>query len=245
MASANRQSRASEIAEEVQRALLSSGLQEGERFMTEAELAQRYGVSRGIAREAVGRLRALGLLDSRQRKGIVVGRVDPVGLVARALPMYHQSARDLVSLARLRYVLEVGAIELAIKNATAEQIHQLAELAGKFAEMRGKPASAARANETDLAFHRLLLDMTGEPLIAGMHQVLAEYFHLETKASASRIAVDEATCWQHSAIVQAMKNRDVEQARALLRQHLQGIPELAEAHGSLPSPGSRQSALRK
>src|SRR5271170_2703792 len=106
MAAIGRPSRATEIAEEVRRTLLSSGLHEGDRLMTEAELAKQYGVSRGIAREAVGRLRALGLLESRQRKGIVVGRSDPVNLVASALPMYHQTAKDLISLARLRYVLE-------------------------------------------------------------------------------------------------------------------------------------------
>jgi GntR family transcriptional regulator, transcriptional repressor for pyruvate dehydrogenase complex len=230
MAAIGRPSRASEIADEVRRTLLSSGLHEGDRLMTEAQLAKQYGVSRGIAREAVGRLRALGLLESRQRKGIVVGRSDPVHLVASALPMYHQSAKDLVSLARLRYVLEIGGIELAVRNATADQIRRLRELAGRFAVWRGKLASAAKANELDLAFHRLLLEMTGDPLLAGMHQVLAEYFHLETKAAANRIAVDEVTCWQHTAIVAAVEARDVEQARALLRQHLQGIMDLAERH---------------
>jgi len=217
----NRQSRAIQVAEKVRRNLQTRRLREGERFMTEAELARRYGVSRGIAREAVGRLRALGVLDSRQRKGIVVGRVDPIKLVAQSLPMYHRSPRDLLSLARLRYVLEVGSVELAVRNATDDQIRQLAALAQKFAELRGRPASAARANEIDLAFHGLLLAMTGEPLVAGMHKVLAEYFHLETATSTKRVIVDEATYWQHQAIVNALQIRDVEQARALLRQHLQ------------------------
>jgi DNA-binding FadR family transcriptional regulator len=228
MASPIRQSRAAEIADDVQRYLASSGMHEGERFMTEAELADKYSVSRGIAREAVGRLRALGLLDSRQRKGIVVGRVDPVALVAQTLPCYSKSPRDLISLARLRYVLEIGSIELAVKNAAPEQIVELKQIAGKFAKLLGKRGSVIPANKLDLEFHRLLLNMTGEPLIAGMHQVLAEYFLLESQSAGTQIAVDDATCWEHTAIAHAVESRDVEQARALLRRHLRGVPELSE-----------------
>ena len=57
--------------------IASGAIPVGGRLPTEAELAQRYGVSRHTVREAVAELRALGLIESRQGIGSVVLRNQP------------------------------------------------------------------------------------------------------------------------------------------------------------------------
>ena len=103
----NTRTLANDLARKLRSYLLNGDLVEGDLVMTEAEVAERFQVSRGIAREAVSQLRAIGILKSRQSKGLIVGQVDPVDLFAQSLPFYHRTSRSLGQIARMRYVLEI------------------------------------------------------------------------------------------------------------------------------------------
>ena len=67
-------SRSHQVAEELRRRIEQGGMAEGEVLMTEGDVAREFGVSRTMAREAVSQLRALGLVEGRQRKGLIVRR---------------------------------------------------------------------------------------------------------------------------------------------------------------------------
>lgn len=209
-------SQSQQLAERIRRRIERSKLSDGALFMTEAEVAEEYGVSRTVAREAVGRLRTLGLLEGRQRKGLIVRRPDPVKLFSATLPSLAQSKEDLIDVTKLRYALEVGAVELAVKNATEDQIHRLVGLAAEIKVAVQAGGSPSDERDLDLAFHSLLLEMTGSTLIAEMQRVLVQFFRsLSTRvadaASADRIA------WEHTELASAIRDRDVERARAMIR----------------------------
>lgn len=93
----------------------------GERLPTEAELAQRYGVSRHTVREAMAQLRALGLIESRQGVGSVVlsnharvayvetfSSIDELIRFGRAAPLRAQSVTEVVADAPLAEELRGG-----------------------------------------------------------------------------------------------------------------------------------------
>jgi len=175
MSKGTKKSLPQQLAERIQRHIEHEQLPDGQLFMTEAEVAERFAVSRTVAREAVGRLRAIGLLEGRQRKGLIVRHPDPVQLFSASLPSLARSDRDLAELSRLRYVLEVGAIELAVKNATVEQIACLEELAEQFRNSANDLTWLEKEKELDIRFHSLLLEMTGSTLVAGMQRVLVDF----------------------------------------------------------------------
>ncbi|MCA9023375.1 MAG: FadR family transcriptional regulator, partial [Planctomycetaceae bacterium] len=56
-----------ELAERIRQRIQSERLADGAFFMTESDLAEEYQVSRTVAREAVSRLTAIGLLEGRKR----------------------------------------------------------------------------------------------------------------------------------------------------------------------------------
>jgi DNA-binding FadR family transcriptional regulator len=214
---------ASRLAGEIRRHIAESGLSEGDVFATEAQLAEQFGVSRRVAREAVNYLRALGILRVRRRIGLIVGAADPVRLMSRSVSHFARESGNLAELARLRYVLEVGAVDLAVANITPEQVALLGDLAAQFSGVvAASPTDPDRGevHRIELAFHRAILEATGSALIAGMHGVLADFFaeympHIR-KDPQSHLA----SAWQHQAIADAFSRRDVEQARSLLRLHL-------------------------
>src|SRR6187455_272607 len=102
-------SRTSRLAEQIRDRIATAQFSDGDLFMTEAQLAKEYGVSRNIAREAVSQLRGLGILEGRKSKGLLVRRPNPVRLLSHSLTALAQSEDDVDELAKLRYVLEVGA----------------------------------------------------------------------------------------------------------------------------------------
>ena len=188
--------------------------------MTHAQLAQEYDVSLNTVREAVSQLRGLGILEGRRNKGLVVGRFDPERLLPRNWPAMVKSEKEMLELARLRYILEVGAIDFAVRNATDEQIEQLEQITSELEELLQGQVRSKRGFELDLAFHCLILQMTQSPLIAEMQQVLAQFFELEAaKWGEQDIDNHQQEIWEHRTIADAIRVRDVEQARSMIRLH--------------------------
>jgi DNA-binding FadR family transcriptional regulator len=213
---ARTRSQAHELAQQLRQRIQSERLADGAFFMTEAQVAVEYGVSRTVAREAVGRLQALGILEGRKRKGLVVRRPDPLRLFSSGLPSLVASPEDWRDLAQLRYALEVGAIELAIRAATEEQIAELGRIVAEMEQTRCDDPAVQRVVELDLDFHAHILRMTGSRMISGMQQVLVQFFqiapHQDTSPSSG-----ERISWEHRELFNAIRDRDVERARAMIR----------------------------
>lgn len=218
-------SRTARLADQIRNRIAAEQFCDGDLFMTEAQLAEEYGVSRNIAREAVSQLRGLGILEGRKSKGLLVRRPNPIRLLSHSLTAIAQSEEDIRELANLRYVLEVGAIELAVKHATDEQIDRLKHLAKEYEHARRRGAGIDRQIELELGYHGLILEMTGSKLIIGMQQALTKFFLkvLSRESETPPPPSDDRDIWQHHAIAEAIGNRDVESARALIRLHFEGI----------------------
>ncbi len=215
-----------QLTERIREYIEQAALPDGAFFMTEAEVAEQFDVSRAVAHEAVGRLRAIGLLEGRQRKGLIVRRPDPVSLFSASLPFLANSEQDVSELSRLRYVLEVGAIELAVKNASDEQIKQLMRLAEEMKSSVKTQSEANRGTELDISFHSLLLEMTGSTLIAGMQRVLVDFFrNIAIQTPVDNDSTDRIA-WEHIELATAIQDRDIERARVLMRMQLRHyLPE--------------------
>jgi DNA-binding FadR family transcriptional regulator len=207
---------ATELAHKLRQRIQSEQLADGAFFMTEAQLAAEYGVSRTVTREAVGRLQALGILEGRKRKGLVVRRPDPLRLFSSSLPSLAGSPDDWRELAQLRYALEVGAIELAIRSGTEEQLARLGEIVVEMEQALREDVAGRRSVELDVEFHAQILRMTGSRLIAGMQQVLVQYFQIAPLGEPSSTSAERVT-WEHRELYNAIRDRDVERARAMIR----------------------------
>jgi len=210
--------RSQQLADKIQQQIEQSQLPDGELFMTEAEIASTFAASRTVVREAVGRLRTIGLLEGRQKKGLIVRRPDPVKLFASSLTSY--SNHDAAELAQLRYAIEVGAIELAVKNATDEQVQQLSHLADQIKLAAGSRSSRKTETKLDIQFHSLLLEMTGSKLIADMQRVLVDFFRTTPNDLGNAADYAQRTAWEHSELASAIRDRDIERARVMIRMQV-------------------------
>jgi DNA-binding FadR family transcriptional regulator len=211
-----------QLVDKVRASIMESNLEKGTVFMTVDQLAEQHGVSRTIAREAASQLQALGFLRGKQRLGLVVDRPNVHELMKQWLPMYSRSMghENIQALAQLRYVLEVGSIGFAVANATSEQLDLLSALAADFEKVTAENGQTEEADRIEIEFHSLILKMTGNPLISGMHSVLSDYFQEAVRSNPNWQSVSPDAIWEHKAIAKAIAQRDIELARNLLRHHL-------------------------
>ncbi|APZ96533.1 FadR/GntR family transcriptional regulator [Fuerstiella marisgermanici] len=206
------------LAATLRREIQESPLEDGDFFMTESDLAETYGVSRTVAREAVGRLKSLGMLEGRKRKGLIIRRPDPLKLLTQTLPSLVSNEDDLRELGMLRYALEVGSIELAIRNTTEDQIQQLSEVVSQMEVAFADENDVENFVELDVQFHALILAMTGSRMISGMRKLLVDFF-IKVPRRGDLVAAADRMIWEHRELYEAIQARDVERARTMIRMH--------------------------
>jgi DNA-binding FadR family transcriptional regulator len=188
----------------------------GDKLPTEAALAEHYGVSRTVVREAVATLRTEGLLETRQGSGIFVARTRE-DLVLR-LPRSAAREQHLRSIYELRFGLEVAAAGLAAVYRTE---HDLLALGDALTEM----AVPETRRPADLRFHTALAAASRNehyerllPLLAQELGVLIREAHHD--ASEYRVPPSEILIAEHRVIRDAIQRQEPDAARQAMETHL-------------------------
>jgi len=178
--------------------------------ITERDIAELLHISRMPARDA--------LMDL-ERQGLVVNK--PGGRYVIRL-----GEAEIRQLYQLRLALEKLALELAIYNASAENI---SAVESKLIEMRRAIAEGdpSRYSASDLAMHALVWQQAGNPYLVNMlHSMIGPIFMVI--ATQARLVED----WQeslrlHAQLLETISNRDVPAAHRSLEAHLQHSLDLA------------------
>ncbi len=157
-------------------ALVSGALPEGA-VMRIDEIAQEYGVSRTVTRDVVKVLETLQLVTTRRRVGVTVRPRSEWNVFDPRLIRWRlegpDRARQLRSLSDLRHSIEPAAAELAALHASAEQCGRLTEAVIGMS-VAGKKGDLVTHLEHDVAFHRTLLEASGNDMFAALASVVGE-----------------------------------------------------------------------
>ncbi|MEU9981443.1 FCD domain-containing protein [Streptomyces sp. NPDC050856] len=189
------------------------------------ELAQRFEVSRTVVREVVRVLESMRLVESRRRVGLTVRATEEWNVydprVIRWRLAGSDRPRQLRSLTVLRSAVEPVAAGLAAAHATPEQCRALTEHAlGMVATSRGGQLDAYLVH--DIAFHRVVLNASGNEMFARLGDVVAEVLTGRTHHQVMFDDPDPAAVTLHVQVAEAVRERDAERARELTRQIAEG-----------------------
>ena len=199
--------------------ILRGELPPGTHLANVEELSLAYGVSRTVMREVIRVLVDKGMLESRPRTGT---RVRPRAswnfLDPDVLGWRYGSTSDVAdtrSLFELRRAIEPAAGALAAERASDEQI---AELEGYFALMEQYADDGPRFAEPDLAFHQLILRMTGNELIGSLAALIESALVMSFRLSDANPLGQRPSLPLHRRVIDCIRARDPAGARdALLR----------------------------
>ena len=143
----------------------------GDALPKETDLAEALGVSRNVVREALSRLRMLGMIETRKRKGMVLASPDILQAFERVLDPLIIDETTLRDVFELRLVLEMGLADLIYKRMTDDDIEELELIAESEVN---KDKSFLVKNE--LAFHGKLYEMTGNSTLKRFQIMLLPVF---------------------------------------------------------------------
>lgn len=194
----------------------------GARLPAEAALADAFGVSRPIVREAIALLKADGVLITRKGSGAYVSET-PGGQVWRVASV-PDGGPTLAQLFELRHVVETACAEMAAQRRTAADI---AAIRAALTAMQAHAQDFANAAAADIAFHHAIAQAAHNPCFTGLtdfvgQQLLAarqRAWENSARLSATR-GVPRAADAEHAALVEAIAAGDAAGARAAALAHL-------------------------
>jgi DNA-binding GntR family transcriptional regulator len=173
----------------------------------EAEIADKFGVSRAPAREAIYRLEARGLVRRSQHHG---ARVVELGLA------------DLRELFQVREALEGMACRLAAEAMTDAELEQVtAGLAKPVYQPDLAPAAAYYEAVGDDDFHcRIARGSHNGRLEQMLREHLYPLLRVPRFRSRTRVSRVKQAQAEHEAIAAALCARDADGAEARMREHI-------------------------
>ncbi|WPB56534.1 FadR/GntR family transcriptional regulator [Xylophilus sp. GOD-11R] len=191
----------------------------GAKLPTEAELAEQFGVSRTSVREAVSRLKSLGMVDSRQGSGMFVreGGLPPLSFDSRLT----SSQAAVIQMVEVRRALEAEVAGLAAERRNADDLVRIRSAIETLAQ-----AVRAGGNGVaeDLAFHRSIADAARNPFLLDTLNYLSQYLRGATRVTraneARRIDFSAQVADEHHDILSAIEAGDPLRARQAAASHM-------------------------
>ena len=172
-----RETLADQIASDITNQILDGELVSGSALPAEPQLAEQYGVSRSVIRDATRLLLARGLVEVRQGKGVFVTASQSEPFADALLLALRRDGATAWDVDEFVDRLDILAVSLATENATDEEIDEIERRSGAFLE--ALEASNDAADEA--AFERVAqhaeetYDSLHEALIAATHNKVLEH----------------------------------------------------------------------
>lgn len=214
------------VAEHLLERIRSGELQPGDRLPSVVELAESYGVGRSTIREAVSALKATGWLDVRHGGGTFIRKELP-NESKSAADLLFRNAGSLIELLQVRRALEVGAASLAAQNRVDEHLHRLRQL------LESMETSLAHGDTTggemaDVAFHRAIVEASGNPLFLQLIDSLYDRFEATIKQTRElwfyrENATAGRLLQEHRSIFDAIEKQDGRRASEQVGVHLDKV----------------------
>jgi DNA-binding GntR family transcriptional regulator len=193
------------VAAGIRDAILSGAIPAGS-SLVEADVADRFGVSRGPVRDAFKELARERLLVELPRRGTTVAVL---------------SFADLQEVYAVREGLEIVASRLAIERASDDEIRQLGTAVSLLEEQSKQRVPYSESLAADLAFHRGLTALCGNARITSLYEQMLSQTQLHARTAAVtnprlRLAMKRSA---HRDILDALAARDVDRARRAITSH--------------------------
>ncbi len=197
-------------------------LQLGDQLPTEQEMAEAFGVSRTVVREAIAALRSDGLVRTRQGRGVfVASNLDnrPFKIDTEMM----NSAEDVMLIMELRMTIELEAAAVAAERRTKQDIAVIAEA---LEAVQKSIDIGEEGIEADFEFHCAIAAATKNPYFVDFLKYLGRIVipprYLNSAVLDADAMHDYLTRVQteHRDIEAAIINGDSESARQATRLHL-------------------------
>lgn len=190
----------------------------GDKFPSEHQLCEEYGVSRVTIRSAIQQLEAVGLIQTHQggRTQVVRNRVK--GSVASLNPLTGINLQtDIVKVLEYRLVVEKGTIGLAVQHITDDDLTDLEEI---FNLMLIHHDNVKKFSQADYLFHRKIAESSKNPILIQANQSIEEVLANTMDSIVSLLGCAIGIRY-HRLLLSSLRTRDKKACEQLMEEHLQ------------------------
>ncbi len=196
------------VFESLREAIILGRLKPGERLM-EIQVAEEMGVSRTPVREAIRKLELEGFVVMMPRKGAYVAGI---------------SVKDIVDVFEVRAALEGLAAGLAAERSTEEEMEELERSLIKINVEAGDDINVIA--EGDNSFHQIIYRASRNHHLVQIITRLQEQIQRFRMTSLSQPGRTKIALDEHKKIVEAISDRNVEEAQALATEHIENAEQI-------------------
>jgi GntR family transcriptional repressor for pyruvate dehydrogenase complex len=190
----------------------------GDCIPTELELCNSLGVSRTVVREALLRLRLMGLIESKKKKGAVITSPDIFGVLSKSMNPHILDQDTLREIFEIRLVLEIGMADLIFQHITSKQIKELKAIVAK--EPEGSQDHVFNIDH-EIAFHGKLYDITGNSTLKKFQSLLLPIFDYVHNSGLLNKQTQVHKYVSHKGLVNTLESGSPELFRNAMRNHLE------------------------
>jgi DNA-binding FadR family transcriptional regulator len=216
-----------QLAERIEEEIIGRGWPVGEVLGSEAELVERYGVSRAVFREAIRIVDHHGVAEMRRGPGgglvVVAPKADAAVRTLSLNLEFLDLSPEQINHARL--AIELSCVRAAIENLNDDGRSRLEEfIAGELEQiMAGRGADRALDDFATNDFHLLLADLTANPAMRLFVDILSRVTSRRSERAPSLADAARDVHRAHSRIAEAILAGDVESAERRMKRHLDSV----------------------
>lgn len=206
-----------QVEEKLREYFKQKNIQVGDALPKEIELVEALGVSRSVVREALSRLRMLGMIDTRKRRGMVLTEPDIFSGFERLMEPHFLAQDTMKELFKIRLMLEMGLGDFLFQHITPTDFERLDTI------LAAERVAASRAEliQLDIQFHSELYRITGnatlmrfQTMLLPLFKYIVDYYaHLEKTVGTASIS--------HSNLVEVLRGGNPEQFRNAMKKHFE------------------------
>ncbi len=208
-----------QVADAIAAEIRTGHLAAGDKLPTEAALVLQFSVSRTVVREAVSRLKSLGLVDSRQGSGVYVREpgIKALNFDAKAA----LSKQAVIQIVEVRRALEAEVAGLAAQRRTAGDLRRMR---GAVVAIDAAVKAGGDGAAEDVRFHRAIAEAARNPFLIATLDYLGQFLQGATRVTRANEARSSDFARQvrdeHAAVLLAIEARDETEARRAAGAHM-------------------------
>ncbi|PCE63034.1 FadR/GntR family transcriptional regulator [Sediminicola luteus] len=194
----------------------------GDAIPKEMEFAEALGVSRTVVREALLRLRAIGMVDSKKHRGMVLTQPDLIANLGKVLDSNMLSKDTLKEIFELRLILEMGMADFLFARITDTDFEALERIVAE--EQTQNQDATVFAMELEVAFHGTLYGISKNETLYRFQDMLLpvfRYVHETMLPDLYPYDYSGDAFVSHADLLDLLKKGDPEKFRQGMRRHLE------------------------
>lgn len=200
-----------------------NNLKPGDAILKELEFSEAFGVSRTVVREALLRLRTLGIVDSKKHRGMVLTRPDIITNFERILDPTLLGDDTLRNLFELRLIMEMGIADFLFEHKTQKDMDELERIVALEEETSYEKDRFSLDRE--IAFHGKLYQMSNNATVQRFQSLLLpvfEYVYLEeAKKNKTDYQYSSGQFVTHRMLMDNLRVGTPDTYRSAMRRHLE------------------------